>query len=549
MRLSSSLSIFLSSILLSSSPSLATKNHDPAGLALLSNLASNIPVCAYGCINKLTNVTADAEACLMEGKEDECLCSDDVGHYTAVLACVRKNCTLEESIETARGAWEACGKPLRSRKKYLIAPLSIESLAVLCAFLRLYSRWRLVSGFEVDDFVMMAVVILYFAFIGVGLSAAMIAFGVDIWTVSSKVLGRAFKLFYISESFYISILGLTKLSILCFYLRIFPNRTFRFVTYGAMFWVGLSSFIFVFCQIFQCVPISYVWEGWRKGEFGPFVCLDINTLTYTIAGFSIAQDIFILLMPLPLLLKLNVSRKSRVGIMFMFSLGIFVLITSCIRLWAIYIFGDSVNPTWDYADTIIWTGLEVAVSIIVTSLPAIRVLFSRRRPSPLASHFRNRAGVTSTSSFGNTTVVASWGSAPPYLKRISGVSRISSIVVETPAVEDIEKQETHIDLDDKITGALSHGGVVRPFSEAQTMVGIEHDGPDRARSYDSLGGGHQHVVAKDLKHMPSIDEILNGKPVLTGSSGLTPKASGSSSSSTRSFGGSSEASVSRSSYY
>ncbi|KAK4228918.1 hypothetical protein QBC38DRAFT_360661, partial [Podospora fimiseda] len=365
------------------------KNHDPVvgvggGLALLPNLAANIPVCAYGCINDLTNVTINAETCLRYNKENECLCSDDVNHYMEVLGCVQRNCTLEESIETARGAWKACSsKPQRSKRHFLIPPLSIEVLAAICVFLRLWSRWRTQgSRFEVDDYVMIVVVMLYFVFMGVGIGAAMIAFGVDVWTVRSDVLGKAFKLFYISESFYITILALTKISILVFYLRIFPNKTFRLITYAVIFWVCLSSFIFVFCQIFQCLPVNHIWElGWVKGgQFGPghpFFCLDINTLTYTIAAFSIAQDIFILLMPLPLLVKLNVSKRSKAGIIFMFSLGIFVLITSVIRLWAIYSFGDSVNPTWDYSDTIIWTGLEVAVSIIVTSLPAIRVLFSR----------------------------------------------------------------------------------------------------------------------------------------------------------------------------
>ncbi|KAK0634833.1 hypothetical protein B0T17DRAFT_472500, partial [Bombardia bombarda] len=212
-------------------------------------------------------------------------------------------------------------------------------------------------------------------------TAAQSAFGVDIWAVKPSDLTLSLKLFYVAETFYLCILSLTKTSILCFYLRIFPNRTFRMVTYGVMAWVSLSSIIFVFLQIFQCVPIAFIWEGWKKGEFGPYKCLDINALGFASAAFSIAQDIVILVMPLPLLARLNVSRRSKLGIMVMFSLGIFVLITSCVRLWTLHSFGDSVNPTWDYTDALIWTGLEVAVSIIVTSLPAIRVLISRRIPS------------------------------------------------------------------------------------------------------------------------------------------------------------------------
>ena len=34
--------------------------------------------------------------------------------------------------------------------------------------------------------------------------------------------------------------------------------------------------------------------------------------------------------------------------------------------------GDSENPTYDYTDVIIWTGLELDVSVIMASLPALR---------------------------------------------------------------------------------------------------------------------------------------------------------------------------------
>lgn len=164
------------------------------------------------------------------------------------------------------------------------------------------------------------------------------------------------------------------MSILCFYLGTFPTRCFRILTYLVMTWVALSGIAFISFQIFQCYPVAFIWEGWKKSEFGPHRCFDVNTLAYASAASSIAQDLVILIMPLPLIVKLNVTLRTKVAIVGMFSLGIFVLITSCVRLWAIYSFGDSANPTWDYTDAVIWTGLEVAVSIIVTSLPAIRVL-------------------------------------------------------------------------------------------------------------------------------------------------------------------------------
>lgn len=202
---------------------------------------------------------------------------------------------------------------------------------------------------------------------------------------------------------YLAIIALTKISVLFFYLRIFPNRGFRAVAYVVMAWVGVSGAIFLLMQIFQCIPISYSWEGW-EGTYGPHTCVDVNTLAFAAAGFSIAQDVVILILPLPLLARLQVSGRSKVAVMVMFSLGIFIVVTSCVRLRSIVRFARSSNPTWDYTDALIWTGLEAAVSIVVVSLPAVRVLVARISPRLVESITKIRGG---TSSGGRQTGVGS----------------------------------------------------------------------------------------------------------------------------------------------
>lgn len=249
------------------------------------------------------------------------------------------------------------------------------------------------------------------------------------------------KLFYVSESLYLAIIALTKLSILCFYLRIFPNPAFRRFAFTVMTWVAVSGLIFITIQIFQCTPVSFMWEGW-KGDYGPHSCVDINKLVFTAAGFSIAQDVVILFMPLPLLAQLQTSWRVKLGAMVMFSLGIFVVITSCVRLGAIVLFARSTNPTWDYTGTLIWTGLECAVSIIVASLPAIRVLLSRLYPK--------RSGRCSKRGWPSTSAQKLWrsNSSGRFL-----LSRDHSIAATRTALGgDMESQ---IELGDKTAGDVS----------------------------------------------------------------------------------------------
>lgn len=190
-------------------------------------------------------------------------------------------------------------------------------------------------------------------------------------------LSYAFLFFYVDESFYIVILAITKISILLFYLRIFPQQWFRRACLACIGWIATSGLVFLFLQIFQCRPLSFVWLGWKGGGGGGHTCLNVSALTYTAAGFSIAQDVVVFVMPIPLLTNLNASMRKRSQILFMFSMGFFVLLTSCIRLGFMVHFAASWNPTWDYAGPLIWSGLELGVSMIVTSLPAIRVMLTR----------------------------------------------------------------------------------------------------------------------------------------------------------------------------
>lgn len=117
-------------------------------------------------------------------------------------------------------------------------------------------------------------------------------------------------------------------------------------------------------------------------------------MAYVAASIGIAQDAAILLAPWPLLLLLRQSlirpstsspsspsttspaaTAAMVTALAMFSLGVFVLVTSCVRLHFLVHFDEtSLNPTWDNTDSLIWSGLEVSVSVIVTSLPTVRVM-------------------------------------------------------------------------------------------------------------------------------------------------------------------------------
>ncbi|POS73752.1 CFEM domain-containing protein [Diaporthe helianthi] len=342
---------------------------------------------------------------------------------------------VSEVLSVGRVQADACNTPLRSQKAELMAPLAIEVLGIPAVLLRLFSRWRYTGGYDIDDWIMVACLPIFIVFEVVGRISGQLGFGVDVWMVEPDVFSYALKLFYIDESFYLTVLVLTKISVLFFYLRIFPQKKFRWACYGVMAWVGVSGLTFVFMQIFQCLPVEFVWQGWL-GTFGPHRCLNVHALTYTAAAFGITQDLVMLIMPMPLLWNLNTSLRQRIDIGVMFSLGFFILLTSCIRLGFIVKFANTYNPSRDYVGPLIWSGLECGVSMIVTSLPGIRILLVRRRSALAGSTAVNHSGYASRGS-------SRWGS-----KAVSGKKSANWSLFSTRAGTQAQN-ESEVELGDK----------------------------------------------------------------------------------------------------
>ena len=125
---------------------------------------------------------------------------------------------------------------------------------------------------------------------------------------------------YASQVAYFLSSGLTKLTFLFFYLRIFPAKNLRkavFVFVGITIGYALA---FDVTMIFACKPISAVWTGWMK-ESVPDYCINQNTFYYVAAALNISIDVAILILPIPELYRLKLSLKKKILLMSIFSVG------------------------------------------------------------------------------------------------------------------------------------------------------------------------------------------------------------------------------------
>lgn len=122
---------------------------------------------------------------------------------------------------------------------------------------------------------------------------------------------------FIHENLYIPSLAMIKFSILLFYARIFPGRRFRQTLYLVGAVVLLSWVSCQFAAIFACHPIQNFWLSAGPSES----CIDVQGLFIGQAIPNIATDIVLLVLPLPLIWRLQLPLAQKLGLLAIFTLG------------------------------------------------------------------------------------------------------------------------------------------------------------------------------------------------------------------------------------
>ncbi|OTB02620.1 hypothetical protein M426DRAFT_322539 [Hypoxylon sp. CI-4A] len=245
--------------------------------------------------------------------------------------------------------------------------------------IRLSSRLKTGTGLGWDDWA----IILSWTFAqivsGLLIAACRHGFGQHIYNISIEEQVLTLKIYYVAQAFYKLTLNLTKASILLLYLRIFLQRWFRISCYVLLAIILSYMIATTASSIWQCTPISKAWDKSIPGH-----CISITGNWYANAGFSIASDIAVLVLPMQPIYRSNLPTKQKWALMIVFALGIFVTITSIIRMQTLDFSSTSSDTTYDVASST-WTVIEENVAIICACLPMCKGPLNWLFPSIFAS--------------------------------------------------------------------------------------------------------------------------------------------------------------------
>ena len=144
------------------------------------------------------------------------------------------------------------------------------------------------------------------------------------------------QLMYAVELTYTVLITTTKFSILLFYRRVFMNQAssqrFRIVWYAITIWTFLWGISTFFAAAFQCSPASFYWTKYTRKTQG--TCIDLTSLLLVTASTNIVTDVALLILPMPLVWKLNIERPQKFAVLGIFLLGglyVFLCSVRCVR--------------------------------------------------------------------------------------------------------------------------------------------------------------------------------------------------------------------------
>ncbi|KAL7776393.1 hypothetical protein CFE70_006809 [Pyrenophora teres f. teres 0-1] len=286
--------------------------------------------------------------------------------------------TMMPDCTSSNAICKAYPKASRVNELKVTAIVTI-TLSIPFLFLRLYSRWlnnRLVSADEAYTVIAAAFLIVLSV---LTLRMSLMGFGLHYWNIPPEHGVALLKYWYVCQMMYIMVQIFSKVAILSLYSRLFGDQRnwFRWVVHGMIAFMFIHGLVFFLLVTFQCIPIEAIWNKLIHGK-----CLPLNyAIGFTGACMSIAEDVIILILPIPQLWRLQMCLKKKIGLVLLLSIGSFACLTSIIRLKFILEFSNSYDSTWDNVDVVKWSVIEALAACICGNLMALRPLVDRIMPT------------------------------------------------------------------------------------------------------------------------------------------------------------------------
>ncbi|KAI1211921.1 uncharacterized protein F4807DRAFT_458126 [Annulohypoxylon truncatum] len=260
-----------------------------------------------------------------------------------------------------------------SQEATMIA-VSTVMMALTLAFvsLRLYTSFRVTRKPGLEDWLCIVALVLSFGHIsGVLLLSHKTRHMWDVplsWFLDDYWKIRLFANLFQSFAYFSS-----RLPILMLYLRIFgETRGFRIACYVCLALVFAVSLVAIPLLSYYCAPFPS--EGWHS--LAVFArCKNILNWAIIQGGLDIFLDLYIFILPLPIVLRLHMPKRQKLGVLAVFLTGFLAVLASVVGFYYRYRLTYTNDVNWNEGIYICTIIVEINIATICSCMPACYAFF------------------------------------------------------------------------------------------------------------------------------------------------------------------------------
>ncbi|KAF2713130.1 hypothetical protein K504DRAFT_369566 [Pleomassaria siparia CBS 279.74] len=176
------------------------------------------------------------------------------------------------------------------------------------------------------------------------------------------------QVFIVGLTSYAVIVWTLKFNMLFFYRRVVKGLWIERFVVPVMCFVGVGAVIVILVLTCTCVPFRKMWQ--ILPDPGEKCVPQSKAIFYTMLSLNLTTDMFIMLIPLPILRSMNAGIFRRLGLTFLFSLGIFCMVAAILRVLFIFKLNQS-------GISAMWSIREDFVAIFVGQAPMVYPIFKK----------------------------------------------------------------------------------------------------------------------------------------------------------------------------
>ncbi|KAH7349086.1 hypothetical protein BKA66DRAFT_477026 [Pyrenochaeta sp. MPI-SDFR-AT-0127] len=271
----------------------------------------------------------------------------------------------------------------------LAATLTVTIVAGITFGTRLFVRVKMIQNVGWDDYTMGVAMMLCVAGQIVIIPQVRLGAGKHLDQIPPDEFQQAFKLNFVTQPLYLFAIMLIKESIGFFLLRIAITPFYRRTIISVMVFMAVYTTACFVTIVLQCTNLAVLWDPEAEGTC--WGATTLKALGYTNVALNITTDLlFSVIIPIPMLWKVQMNRRQKSSVIGILGLGIFATAAAFVKMSYLPNYGKTGDWLWDSHNITIWTVTESNIGIIAGNLPCMKPLFRSVLGSTYGRGSRNR---------------------------------------------------------------------------------------------------------------------------------------------------------------